>query len=39
MPVTVSDVGGDLRPVISTYWKPWKVNRGDQVSSPLPSQM
>ena len=26
-------VGGASSPVISTYWKPWKVNRGDQVSS------
>ena len=30
----VSSVGGDSSPVTSTYWKPWNVNRGSQVSSP-----
>ncbi len=39
MPVSVPGAGADLSPVISTYWKPWNVNRGVQVSSPWPAQM
>jgi len=38
-PVTVSSEGGCSRPVISTYWNPWKVKRGNQVSRPPPRQM
>ena len=30
---------GAVRPVTSTYWNPWKVNRGSQVSVAPPLQM
>ena len=38
MPVIDSGAGRDFSPVTSTYWKPWNVNRGSQVSWPCPLQ-
>ena len=39
MPVIVSSVGRVARPVTSTYWNPWNVNRGSQSIAPDLSQM
>ena len=39
MPVTVSGAGRSFNPLISTYWKPWKVKRGCHISVPAPLQM